>query len=130
VRAPVGRINVATKGTVIGRGLSAIRSRQGTQSFLLFQLKQYFLEEDTMGSGTIFKAVTKADLYGLDLLVPPQEFVYRFEEFAKPGWALLRNLTARNANLRATRDLLLPKLISGEVDVSALSEEPIAEAAD
>ncbi len=35
-------------------------------------------------------------------------------------FAQLRNLANRNANLRCTRDLLLPKLIAGEVDVAGL----------
>ena len=35
---------------------------------------------------------------------------------------MIFNLQKKNANLRATRDLLLPKLISGELDVSSLPE--------
>ena len=42
VRAPVGRINVANKKIVIGRGLSAIRSKSGDQVFILQQLKDKF----------------------------------------------------------------------------------------
>lgn len=36
--------------------------------------------------------------------------------------ATVLNYSRKNANLRATRDLLLPKLISGELDVSSLPE--------
>ena len=43
-----------------------------------------------------------------------------------PMIELLETLTEMNRNLRATRDLLLPKLISGELDVSTLSE-PVRE---
>jgi type I restriction enzyme S subunit len=39
---------------------------------------------------------------------------------------MIDNCTARNQNLRATRDLLLPRLISGEIDVSSLPLEPTA----
>ncbi|WP_282809419.1 hypothetical protein [Thauera humireducens] len=42
---------------------------------------------------------------------------------------MLNNLLEKNANLRATRDLLLPKLISGELDVSTLPEPEEAVAA-
>ena len=120
VRAPVGRINVGNKKIVIGRGLSAIRSKSGDQAFILQQLKDRFQEEDTMGSGTIFNAITKADLLGVQLLKPTQSIVTKFEEAAEPISLELANLTTKNANLRQTRDLLLPKLISGEIDVSEL----------
>ncbi len=120
VRAPVGRINIANKKIVIGRGLSAIRSKNGNQVFLLQQLKDRFQEEDTMGSGAIFNAIRKTDLLEIPLLTPTESVIGKFEEIANPIFAELANLTLKNANLRQTRDLLLPKLISGEVDVSKL----------
>ena len=120
VRAPVGRINIANKRIVIGRGLSAIRSKSNNQHFILHQLKDRFQEEDTMGSGTIFNAITKADLLGIQLLEPAKSIVAKFEAATEPISSELLNLTIKNANLRQTRDLLLPKLISGEIDVSEL----------
>ena len=120
VRAPVGRINVANKKIIIGRGLSAIRSKNGDQAFLLQQLKDRFQEEDTIGSGTIYNAITKSDLLGIQLLKPAKSIVAKFEETVQPIFLELVNLTMKNTNLRQTRDLLLPKLISGEIDVSEL----------
>lgn len=117
VRAPVGRINIANKKIVIGRGLSAIRNKAGHQAFVYFQLKHIFQEEDIMGGGTIFKAVTKDDVHGIKLLWPPESLIADFEQVANPILSSLGNLTARNANLRRTRDLLLPRLVAGEVGV-------------
>lgn len=130
VRAPVGRINVANKKIVIGRGLSAIRSKNGDQAFVLQQLKDRFQEEDTMGSGTIFNAITKADLLGVQLLKPSRSIVSNFEETAEPISLELANLTMKNQNLYQTRDLLLPKLISGEIDVSELDIDTVLKAID
>ena len=121
VRAPVGRINIVDKKIVIGRGLSAIRSRSGNQAFVFQQLKEQFKKEDTMGSGTIFKSVTKDDMYGLKIRVPQETLLKGFEELIAPLFAELKNLIARNVNLRHTRDLLLPKLISGEVDIESIN---------
>ena len=120
VRAPVGRINIANKKIVIGRGLSAIRSKNSNQAFILQQLKDKFQEEDTMGSGTIFNAITKTDLLGIQLTEPTKEIIVKFEEVADPISLELANLTMKNASLRQTRDLLLSKLISGEIDVSEI----------
>ncbi len=128
VRAPVGRINVANKKIVIGRGLCAIRSNSNYHWFVLHQLRELFKEEDTMGGGTIFKAVTKDDMHRIKVVMPVETRIRLFEEIAQPIAAEVEVLTDKNANLRQTRDLLLPKLISGEMDVSELDidigEEP------
>jgi type I restriction enzyme S subunit len=121
VRAPVGRINLAGKKIIIGRGLSAIRSRAGNQSFVYQQLKEQFQEEDTIGNGAIFKSVTKEDMYSIKMLQPPADVVLLFERLVQPIFSNLGVLIQKNANLRQTRDLLLPKLISSEIDVEGLA---------
>lgn len=53
---------------------------------------------------------------------PPDELQARFSDFMGKVVATVSNYVLRNRNLRTTRDLLLPKLISGELDVSTLPE--------
>ena len=53
---------------------------------------------------------------------PPQALHERFEELMAGVVSAVANHVLRNRNLRTTRDLLLPKLISGELDVSAMPE--------
>lgn len=53
-----------------------------------------------------------------DINLPPQEVCKLFAEKVRPAIELVDVLEKKNANLRAQRDLLLPKLISGEIDVS------------
>ena len=88
--------------------------------FLLQQLKERFKEEDTMGGGTIFKAVTKADMQTIPYVLPPDDIEAAFESAVGPIAALIENLVLQNTSLQQARDLLLPKLISGEIDVSEL----------
>lgn len=122
VRAPVGRINLAPSKMAIGRGLCAMRSKSGQQRFLLHLLLEKFREEDSMGNGAIFKAVTKEEVYGICFPLPSLNLLNQFETIVEPFWGRIENLTKKNANLRTTRDFLLPKLISGEIDVSKLPE--------
>ena len=122
VRAPVGRINLAHSKMVIGRGLCAMRSKSGKQRFLLHLLLEKFREEDSMGNGAIFKAVTKEEVYGICFPLPLLNLLNHFETVVEPFWEKIENLTKKNTNLRTTRDFLLPKLISGEIDVSKLPE--------
>ena len=54
------------------------------------------------------------------LLIPPVPLLLPFNEQMRQSVDLMHNLIFCNRNLRQTRDLLLPRLISGEVDVSEL----------
>lgn len=56
------------------------------------------------------------------VLVPPQDIQKQFQSFVDSLYGLASTLGVKNTNLRTTRDLLLPKLISGELDVSNLPE--------
>lgn len=123
VRAPVGRINISNTRMVIGRGLCAIRSKTNGQWFVFMQLKERFKEEDSMGGGTIFKAVTKNDMHEIKVTAPPLRLILSFEEIVNPVLGEIKNLTVKNRKLRTTRDILLPKLISGELDVENLDVE-------
>ena len=130
VRAPVGRINIALHRLVLGRGVSAVRARDGHQNFLFHQLKEVFSEEDLMGNGAIFKAVTKSDLTEIQLLHPALSMVEEFDGMVHSVDLQIKVLTSKNKSLRRTREMLLPRLISGEVDVSeldiAIPEEAVA----
>ena len=62
------------------------------------------------------------------LPLPPPELRHGFNQMFESCYGLIRSLLFKNRNLRQTRDLLLHKLISGELDVSEL-EIDIKEAA-
>jgi type I restriction enzyme S subunit len=61
--------------------------------------------------------------------LPPSRLRRSFDETVGPMMQLILNLERENRNLRAQRDLLLPKLISGEIDVSR-SAAALPEAAE
>ncbi len=54
------------------------------------------------------------------VVIPPLPLLYQFNEFVQNTLAQIHNLIFKNRNLRQTRDLLLPRLISGEIDVENL----------
>jgi len=117
VRAPVGRLNMTLDKIIIGRGLAAIRNRQGYQSFQFYQLKAHFFQEDLIGSGTIFASVTKKQLSEQMMLIPSEPVLQAFESISKPVDQQLINLHLQNEKLREARDLLLPRLMDGSIPV-------------
>ena len=117
VRAPVGRINITTDKIVIGRGLSAIRSKLNQQNLLFYVLKSHFFKEDMMGGGAIFAAITKKDLHGVELMQAPDRIAEMFMEHVRPIDLQIENLQQTIDDLAQARDLLLPRLMNGEVVV-------------
>jgi type I restriction enzyme, S subunit len=118
VRAPVGRLNVADQRMGIGRGLAAIRRRDGAQALLRHQLRQALGEEDSIGGGTIYKAISKDQLSSLPVVEADGQTVERFERAARPMLTFTMSLVDQNRSLRSSRDLLLPRLITGQLDTS------------
>ncbi|HRQ37928.1 MAG TPA: restriction endonuclease subunit S [Chloroflexota bacterium] len=64
--------------------------------------------------------LSRENAYRNDFVVPSRNLMTRFQQFIEPVFAQLHVLRSKNANLRQTRDLLLPRLISGELDVSRI----------
>jgi type I restriction enzyme S subunit len=117
VRAPVGKLNITLEKIVIGRGLAALRSRTKHQSLLFYQLRNYFFKEDIIGTGAIFASVTKHEFSNQKLLAPPKRLAGIFEDLTVNIDDEIRLLHLQNQKLRAARDLLLPRLMSGEIVV-------------
>ena len=118
VRAPVGRLNLVDRELVIGRGLAAIRRINGQMAVLFEQLKHALGAEDSIGGGTIYKAVGKDELAGLRVLEPADQDRDELERMLHPMLEKRMVLTSANRRLATTRDLLLPRLVTGRLDMS------------
>lgn len=119
VRAPVGDINVAYERCCIGRGLSAIHSKNGSSSFLLYTMFALKPQLDVFnGEGTVFGSINRNSLNGMPILIPTDKTIEEFERIVAPMDAAIRNNYDEICRLQEIRDSLLPKLMSGELDVS------------
>jgi len=124
VRAPVGDINIAHHDCCIGRGLASIRSKYNHQSFLFYtmlNLKKYL---DRFNSeGTVFGAISKDALNTIPIDIPSEGKIKHFEQTASPIDTCILNNYKEICCLESLRDTLLPKLMSGEIDVSKIELE-------
>ncbi|TFH39052.1 MAG: restriction endonuclease subunit S [ANME-2 cluster archaeon] len=71
-------------------------------------------------SGSAYPAVNSGDFNNASVLLPPNTLLQSFNKIVSDIFENKQNMLEKNDKLRSTRDLLLPKLISGEVDVSSL----------
>lgn len=70
-----------------------------------------------MGSGAIFAAITKKDLRGIALLQTSDRIAKMFMENVVPIDLQIEKLHQPNEQLTQARDLILPRLMSGEVAI-------------
>ncbi len=71
-------------------------------------------------TGAAQPKINQQNLNRIPVILPPQKLLKKFDQMIEPNFENITALKLKNANLRQTRDLLLPKLISGEIDVSDL----------
>lgn len=118
VRAPVGDINIAKNTCCIGRGLAAIKSKHGCNSFILYLLQSLKpLLEQYNGEGTVFGCINRKEIEGLPIIIPKESVINEFEEIVEKIDSEIKNLTIEQENLSALRDTLLPKLMAGEIKI-------------
>lgn len=121
VRAPVGDLNVAFEPCCIGRGLSAIHSKDNHQSFVLYTVFSLRHKLDMFnGEGTVFGSINRDSLNSMEIILPPMEVVDQFENTVSPMDFTIRNNFKEISQLEKIRDNLLPLLLSGELDVSEI----------
>lgn len=117
VRAPVGRLNYTKNEIVLGRGLAAMNHRQGLQSYLFYMLKERFFKENMIGNGSIFASISKGDLLAQKFIVPDSALAERFDLLCRPIDGQIARCDDAIKAATEARDRLLPKFMSGEVEV-------------
>lgn len=119
VRAPVGDLNVAHSDCCIGRGLAAIHSKSNHQSFVLYTMFSLKKQLDVFnGEGTVFGSINRNSLNDMPILIPSDDILDEFERIVAPMDLTIRNNYDEICRLQDIRDTLLPRLMSGELDVS------------
>ncbi|MGC6568694.1 restriction endonuclease subunit S [Streptococcus sp. VTCC 12886] len=118
VRAPVGTLNIADTRCCIGRGLAAINSKVGANSYIFNVMQDFKKLFDMMNSvGTTFGSITKDDLYSLKLIYPPNELLMKFDKSVNSFDREIKNRSRQNQELTQLRDWLLPMLMNGQARV-------------
>ena len=117
VRAPVGRLNFTKNKIVIGRGLAAMNHKNGSQSYLFYLLKERFFKDDIIGNGAIFASISKDELLNQIFIVPNDKLVSQFNSIVNKMDNSIQSIDTQIRFLTEARDRLLPKLMSGEIEV-------------
>lgn len=86
-----------------------------TPLFALFMLREMNLEQ--YNGGVSVPTLDRKAVHRVSVLIPLRKFITLFDELLTPMFVQLRNFRQQNQKLRAARDLLLPRLVSGDMAV-------------
>ncbi len=120
-RAPIGYIAIASDELTTNQGFKSIvpRAEIGTAFTycLLVRNKQRIADA---GSGTTFPEVSANTMANIEISLPSESLCQEFSSWAQPVLKLQSRIEEESHLLRIARDALLPRLMSGEVDVSRI----------
>lgn len=123
IRPYLHKVVLAPTNGVTNVSVFVLRSREETlKPFLaiLLSMEDTVRWADQYSTGTKMPVIKWDVFQKMKVLIPKKEVIRGFYDVIWPMMQLVKNTSVRNSNLRQTRDLLLPKLISVELGVSEL----------
>jgi type I restriction enzyme S subunit len=117
-RATIGAIAINTHEACTNQGFITCLPNERVPIYFLFHwLTENVPQFERMASGATFKEISRGVFKTIDFLQPAPALVRRFESQVEPMGKQMLALQRQIQNLRRTRDLLLPRLLSGQVNL-------------
>lgn len=113
----VGRVAIADKELTTNEAIARfILSDDKYMEYLYLYLKKY--DYNSLGStSSIATAVNSKTIKGMQMLQPSDKIIDAFHIQVNPIFEKIRSLTKENSRLSLLRDTLLPRLMSGEIEI-------------
>jgi type I restriction enzyme S subunit len=121
-RATIGAIAINSHEACTNQGfITCVPNKLVPLYFLFHWLTENVPTFQRMASGSTFKEISRGVFKTIDFIQPPEDLVRRFEESVAPMAEQILAFQQQVKNLRRTRDLLLPRLLSGQIHVEGLA---------
>jgi type I restriction enzyme, S subunit len=120
-RATIGAIGINLAPACTNQGfITCIPNDRYPLSYLYHWLKLAKPHFESLSGGATFAELTKGTFKRIRILTPPKAIVEAFDQRVAPMFKQMELLIRANSRLKATRDALLPRLISGKLKVDHL----------
>ena len=116
-RAPIGYISIAQNDICTNQGFKSLVPKKAGTCFLYFFLKYFTPEIENKSTGSTFKEASGALMKSLQVIMPEHKVFEEYEEIVSPIFARIESLENESTRLSLLRDTLLPRLMSGEIEV-------------
>ena len=116
----VGVVSITAKECQTNQQInSVVLANPASREFLFLRLQDAKQTLENLGSnGATMGNVNKSKFETMEMVSPPLDLLTRYHQIAKPMFAQILALARQIENLRRTRDLLLPRLLSGQIHIS------------
>ena len=121
-RAPIGYLSIAKNEICTNQGFKSLVPDYAGTAFLYCYLKEMTPEIENKATGSTFKEASGSLIKSLSVIIPPKEVLDKFEALQKSTFVRQESLEEENMNLASLRDTLLPKLMSGEIELNNLDK--------
>lgn len=120
-RATIGVVSINTNEACTNQGfITCIPNNRISVYQIYFWVLENREKIVNLSSGATFKEISKSTFRKMPVFIADEKTNRDFIQYLNPICMQIESLQAKNGNLRRTRDLLLPKLVSGELDVAEL----------
>lgn len=120
-RATIGAVGINLSPACTNQGfITCVPNERYPLPFLYHWIKLGKTHFEMLSVGATFAELTKGTFKRINVLTPPQSLMNAFAETEAPFFKQIENLLRQNTHLTRTRDLLLPRLISGKLSVENL----------
>lgn len=117
-RGTVGKTTILAKPMAMNQSCYALKSEEiSSVYYLFFALNQEIAALKTMANGGVFDTIIVKTFDSINITIPTQAILDQFEYCISPIMEAIQNKMLEIFLLREARDRLLPKLMSGEIEL-------------
>lgn len=112
---------ILDKPMTLGNNVIMVRPKDEILNYYLYMWFKWFSGQGLIQGikgGSAQPKFNKTDFRNLPTLIPPDELLYEFHQLVSPMFKKINDNNCENKSLSTLRDSLLPKLMSGEIDMS------------
>ena len=121
-RGTVGKVAIPAVSMAMNQSCYALRGKTGfPQRFVFLMTLQQVDYLKTNTGGATFDTIVVDTFRRMEVIKPASDIIASFANKADAIFDQVKTLQSQTQNLRRTRDLLLPRLLSGQIDVEALN---------
>src|SRR5690606_18308275 len=115
----VGKVAITTEDMTTNEAIAHFNIEDESlmcSEYIYFYLKNF--PYDSLGStSSIGKAINSKVVKAMPVLLPPKKVINDYKKDVENDFNLIQNLLKQNTKLREARDILLPKLMNGQIEV-------------
>jgi len=117
-RGTVGKTTILAVPMAMNQSCYALKMKENDAPYyLFFALNNEIKALRTMANGGVFNTIIGKTFDSINIQIPKDPLIYGFEKTVRPFMEQIKNKLQANSKIVETRNRLLPKLMSGEVEV-------------